>query len=236
MAIQEAEKKPLISTKIYLLDISGDHKGLWNKEILKIANQRTIPAQLEAYKDKLVIRFTAFGEAQIIFKAFGNASIGLAHLSSATKADPINIPGTVDPVPTIILKFENHGELQTKNPKIKFIQISLALPKENSTDQFIIDLTNIAKSAPTVSDVGNFDSGFTEEEPQPLPTIKPSMTGMRFTIVGGMALLITVIVYLSVRGSFAYLIQMFAVFGMIIGVILIVIGGILYFQSLKIEK
>ena len=236
MTSQEDGKKPLISIKIYILDVNSDYKNLWRKDILQIANQRTITAQLDAYNDKLVIQFTAFGTAQIIFKAFGNASIGLAHLISATKSDTTNIPGTVGPVPTITLKFENHGELKTKNPKIKFIQIILALPKENSTDQFIIDLTNIAKSAPSVSDIGNFDSGFTEEEPQPLPRFTISFTGLGLTVAGGMTLLIAVIVYLSVTGSFAFLIQILAVFGMIIGVILLLIGGILYFRTLKIDK
>ena len=246
MTSQEAGKKPLFSIKLYILDVSGDYKTLWHKEILQIANQRTITAQLDAYNDKLVIQFTAFGKAQKIFKAFGNASIGLAPLISATKSDTINIPGTIGPVSTITLKFENHGELKNKTPKIKFIQIVLALSKENSTDQFITDLTNIAKSAPSVSDVGIFNSGFTEEagkdlegetkEPQTLLSSIISFPGLGFTVAGGITLVIAIIVYLSVTDSFAFLIQMFAVFGMIIGVILIIIGGILYFRSLKIDK
>jgi hypothetical protein len=246
MTRQEAEKKPLMSIKIYLLDISGDNKNLWNKEIIKIANQRTIAAQLDACNDKLIIQFTAYGKAQKVFKAFGHASIGLSHLVSVIKSDTINIPGTTTPVPTIMLKFENHGELQTKTPKIKFIQIFLALAKENLTDEFISNLTNIAKSAPLVSDAGVFNSGFTEEpikdlecepqEPQNLLSSVKLPPGMSYLIAGYVFLLATPIIYLTITGSFAYLIQMFAVFGMIIGVILLLIGGILYFRTYEPEK
>lgn len=235
MTSQEAEKKPLMSAKVYLLDISGNNKKLWTKEILKIVNERTIPAQLEAFKDKLVIQFTAFGTDQIIFKAFGNASFGLTHLISTTKSDMINIPGIEGPVPTITLKFENHGKLKTINPQIQYIQIILALPKENSTDQFIIDLTNIAKSASIIFNVGSFNSGFNEEEPYILTSFNHYWSGLFLTVLGGIILISSIIVYLSAIGSFAFLIQIFTVFGIIIGVILLIIGGILYFQSLKFK-
>jgi len=59
---------------------------------------------------------------------------------------------------------------------------------------------------------------------------------MSYLIAGYVILFATPIIYLTITGSFAYLIQMFAVFGMIIGVILLLIGGILYFRSHKPEK